>query len=175
MTAGADDESASVSLDNDFIDQLGGPGLDATALRSNRPEVKKTIQASYDVLLGNQASGGLSRIERLAVALRLSRLNDDDTLSAKYRSILRAENAAAALIEAVAQVGSSTGSERLDLIMHHADQTSLSPGASTPADLAALTDKGFTTTEIVVITQIIGLVHLQCRVLRGLQLLGGTL
>jgi uncharacterized protein YciW len=173
MTVRAADQLVSASP-HDFIDRLTSARADAPALRNQRPDVKATMQACFGVLLGENASGGLTRIERLALALRVAHLNDDDTLSYQYRSMLQAEYASPSLIDAVAQAGSSTGSQALDSILRHADSASLSPGAATPADVAALTDSGFTTTEIVVVTQIIGLVHLQCRVLRGLQLLGAA-
>ena len=172
MTVRAADQLVSASP-HDFIDRLSSPRVDATALRNKRPDVKVTMQACFEALLGENASGGL--IERLALALRVARLNDDDALSSQYSSMLQAEYASPSLIDAVAQAGSSTGSQGLDSILRHADSASLSPGAATSADLAALTDNGFTTTEIVVVTQIIGLVHLQCRVLRGLHLLGAAL
>jgi len=174
MTVRAADQVVSASP-HDFIDRLSSPRVDATAIRNKRPDVKVTMQACFEALLGENASGGLTRIERLALALRVARLNDDDALSSQYSSMLQAEYASPSLIDAVAQAGSSTGSQGLDSILRHADSASLSPGAATSADLAALTDNGFTTTEIVVVTQIIGLVHLQCRVLRGLHLLGAAL
>ena len=164
-------DAPALASPHDFIDQSGSPRFDAVALRNTRPDVKATMQACFEVLLGKHASGGLTRIERLALALRIARLNDDDTLSSTFSSMLDAEHASPSLIDAVTQAGAATGSERLDTILRHAKLASFSPGASTPADLAALTDNGFTTTEVVVITQIIGLVHLQCRVLRGLHLL----
>jgi uncharacterized protein YciW len=171
MTVGAADPLVTASP-LDFIDRSSL--ADALTLRNSRRDVKATMQACFEVLLGAKASGELTRIERLALALRVARLNDDDTLSAQYRSMLQAECASPSLIDAVAQAGASTGSQGLDSLLRHADAASLSPDAATPADLTALADHGFTTTEIVLITQIIGLVHLQCRVLQGLHLLGAT-
>jgi CMD domain protein len=163
MTAAADD----------VIDRMAGvaAGSRLAAVRATRPEVVRAAQASYDLLLAPADPAGVSLVERALIALRVAALTPSALGVAWYRARLRDLDADPAMAAAV-ETGDPAGlPPRLAAIMRHADQLTRSPGAATPADLAALTATSLTPADIVTIAQLIAFVSFQVRVVAGLRAL----
>src|SRR5712691_5481754 len=76
----------------DVIAELSGiaPGSALAELRAQRPEAMTHAQGSYAALFDPADVRGLSRTERLAVALRVATLHDATAAAAHYRRRLMA-------------------------------------------------------------------------------------
>jgi alkylhydroperoxidase domain protein len=149
------------ATDVDVISSLAGVSSDSplAELRALRPEAMTHSQGSYHALFDPEASTGLSDAERLTVAARVASLHGDQPATSHYNACLAAVSAA----------GSSP---RLDAMLRHAELLATRPVAARPEDLQALADAGLSTPEIVTLSQIVGFVSFQVRVLAGLRLLG---
>ena len=155
---------------NDVIDLAAGINVGAPldALRSERADIRKHAQGSHDALFSPADDAGLSLAERYAVALRIARSDGAEGLAAFYRERL------------VAEVGRDIVGEweearapgnRLARLLDHTDLLISRPADATPEHLAPLTEAGLSTRAIVVLTQLIGYVSFQTRLVAGLQLL----
>lgn len=73
---------------------------------------------------------------------------------------------------ATAQV--STGDVRLDAALSHARLLSVAPAQATSNDLSALSAAGYSPADIVTLSQLIGFLHFQLRVVAGLAALAAS-
>jgi alkylhydroperoxidase domain protein len=139
----------------DIIAELSGiePGSALAELRAQRPEAMTHAQGSYAALFDPTVVRGLSRTERLAVAERVASRHASTAAAAHYR------------------VG-RTETPRLQAMLQHADLLSTRPREAGPEDLQALADAGLSTQSIVTLSQTIGFVSFQVRVIATLRLLG---
>lgn len=158
---------------DDVINRLAG--LAATsplaALRMQRPEAVKAIAASRQALLDPPDDGGLTRLERTAVALRVATLDGNEALKTYYREAFLASGAP--FDAAAVATGSTTPSlpARLAAMLRHAEMLVLEPVAAKPAHVAALAEAGLTPRQIVTLSQLIAFVTFESRLLAGLSLL----
>lgn len=146
----------------DTIDAALRPDAALTALRDRRDVVRLESQLSHDALLGALASGGLSSQERFAVAARVASLHESEALAADYLRRVPPPGAGA---------DAGERSARLEAMLRHAELLSTDPAQAGPAPLAALAGAGLTAAEIVTLSQLIGFVSYQVRVVAGLALL----
>jgi alkylhydroperoxidase domain protein/CMD domain protein len=163
------------SLQYDVISDLAGvqPDSPLADLRAQRPEATTHAQGSYAALFAN-SDGALSRLERLAAALRVAVRHSSSAAAEHYRQRLRDAGAGSDIIaEALDNPPSASGSPRLQAILAHADLLASRPAQARPEHLQALADVGLSTPEIVSLSQAIGFVSFQVRVIAGLRLLGG--
>src|SRR5215470_8461883 len=82
--------SASGEEATDVMDRLAGlaPGSALAELRRQRADVVEHLQASDAALFGPSEDGGLTRAERLAVAVRIAQLLSNGRLEEHYRARL---------------------------------------------------------------------------------------
>lgn len=157
----------------DLINQLLGlaDGAPLAALRLQRPEAVKAIEASRVALFAPDV-GGLTLAERAAVALRVAVMEADAVLAKSYRARLAAQPGApdAAAVEAGSADPRLT--PRLAAMLEHAERLVLEPIAAEPAHLQALAAVGLSPRAIVVLSQLIAFVTFETRLLAGLRLLG---
>ena len=162
----------------DVIDRLMGlqPEAPLSALRHQRAVVRQHSQGSFDALLEPADASALSRAEREAVALRVATLHACEPLIALHRERLAALAATPAAIDAAAAGPDAPGQDaRRIALLRHADMLSLAPIDARPDHLKALADAGLTPAAIVTLSQLIGFVAYQVRVVAGLALLQGTM
>ena len=98
----------------DAIDELAGitPGSPLDTLRRRKPVTRDNAQASFEALFAPASSGGMSAVERAAVAAFVAGLHGDEPGKGFYGARLRASGAPDALvtaIEAEAQAGVGQG------------------------------------------------------------------
>src|SRR5262245_39069780 len=100
----------------DIISDLAGvrPGSPLADLRAGRPEAALHAQGSYDALFDPTETGGLSQLERFAVALRVTRLHDSTAAARHFHTRLTQAGAVEEDPEAVA-------SPRLRAMLRHAN------------------------------------------------------
>src|SRR3954453_24014775 len=76
---------------SDIVDELAGiaHGTPLHQLRGQRPDVARYAQGSYLALLEPEDPGGVSRIERESIALRVAMLSSNPALADHHRERLR--------------------------------------------------------------------------------------
>ena len=161
----------------DVIDRLMGlqPDTELSALRQERPAVRKHTQGSFDALLEPLDASSFSRAERESVALLVATLHACEPLIALHRERLAALGITPAAMDAAAAGPESPGQDaRLVAMLRHADMLSLAPIEAHPDHLQALANAGLSAAAIVTLSQLIGFVAYQVRVVAGLALLKGS-
>ena len=156
----------------DVMDQVAGLSSDSpiAALRRQRPDFVRYTQGSHDVLLAPAEPGGVSLLERAAVALRVAAIEHDAALVTHYRHAMQQAGANDAAI-AAAERGTGEATPRLAAILQHVSRIATAPRTATRAGLDALRAIGLSPQDIVVITQLVAFVSYQVRVAAGLRLL----
>jgi alkylhydroperoxidase domain protein len=118
---------------------------------------------------------GLSPEERLAAALRVAVLHEEQSVVDHYREALLGTGQGSA--ELAERITAGTPSEqlpaRLSAILSHVDLLVLRPAAARPADLGALAAAGLSSPEIITLSEVIAFVSFQIRVYVGLTLIRG--
>jgi uncharacterized protein YciW len=147
----------------DVVDMAVGLTADSAvvALRRQRPDFVRYSQGSHDVLMAPADPGGVSLVERAAVALHVASIERDAALVAHYQARL-----------------DELGGERpvrLGAILEHVTVVAGSPGSATPTGLKRLAGVGLSPRDIVAVTQIVAFVSYQARVVAGLRALGADI
>src|SRR5437764_8688830 len=158
----------------DVMDALAGlaPGSPLAALRRERPEVVRTMQASDRAIFSPEDDGGLSRAERAAAALRIAILLRDAVLDRHYRARLATLDPTGDLASRVKSDAAAGADRRWDALMAHVDRVTDDPDSATRGDLGALASVGLSPHAVVSLSQVIAYVNFQSRVLAGLRMLG---
>jgi CMD domain protein len=194
----------------DVIDALVGvkPGSALDAIRHRRPQARDQAQASYCALFAPEVPGGVTAIERFAVAAFVTGLHGDAGIGAFYAGRLTDSGASAELRRAVeAAMAAAKGQgpygaypagplsredaagpthrvsseirgalgPRLAAAFDHMHLLVFHPRDAAPAALQGLLDAGWSTTDIVTLSQIAAFLSFQIRVVAGLRVLAGTL
>src|SRR6267154_454863 len=145
----------------DLIDTLAGiaPGSALDKARDNRPEARKHAQTSYDALFSPKDFGGFSAIERFAVAAFVAGLHGRPETKDYY----------AGLVYAIGASERHTLGPRLSTAFEHTHMLVLHPRDAAPPSLQALLDAGWSTTDIVTLSQLVSFLSFQIRVVAGLK------
>jgi len=167
---------------SDLLNTLAGigPGSPLLAVREGRSRATAHAQGGHDALLQPPEPGGVSRLERAAIALRVAAWHDEPLLVAHYRELLGAAGGGDALAGSATAVaggapdGGLVETGRLAAALRHADLLSTRPADAEPEHLAALARAGLSADDVVTVSQTIGFVSFQARVLAGLLALAGT-
>ena len=179
------------------------PGSPLDAIRARRPEARAQAQATYRALFTPDVPGGVSADERFAVGSFVAGLHGDAAIAAFYAARLTASAALreavdAAIAEAKAEgpygsypagplsredtagpvyrAGAATRralGRRLAAAFEHVHLLVFHPRDAAPAALQALLDAGWSTTDIVTLSQIVAFLSFQIRVVTGLRILAG--
>jgi CMD domain protein len=189
---------------SDVIDQLVGiaPGSRLDAIRAQRSEARKHAQASYDSLFQPRSAGGVSADERHVIAAFVASLHGEPRTDAFYAAKLPAALRAAVIAEAASaqakgpygrfpegplsaedapgatwkasETGRKALGPRLAAALEHAHMLVFHPRDAAPSSLQSLLDAGWSTTDIVTISQLVSFLSYQIRVVAGLTVLGST-
>ena len=158
----------------DILNQLAcmGLGQSLVELRTQRADVARFAQGSYDALLNPPDPAGVSLVERGLIALHVALISHSAPLVAHYRQRLVEHGAPAESIGAVEQFPKGNAlTPRLASILQHATMLINEPHTATPEHLAQLQMHGVSGHDLVTISQLIAFLSFQVRVLAGLQLL----
>ncbi|HWD58843.1 MAG TPA: CMD domain protein, partial [Stellaceae bacterium] len=188
--------------DTDVIDTLVriAPGSALDAIRGRRKQAREQAQASYRALFVPKDEGGVSAIERFAVAVFITGLHGEAETAAFYAARLAATGASAALRAAIdAAVAAAKGQgpygaypagplsredttgpahhvavatraalgPRLAAAFEHIHMLVFHPRDAAPAALQALIDAGWSTADIVTLSQLAAFLSFQIRVVAG--------
>ena len=161
---------------NDVIDHLANvaPGSPVAELRAERPALTRFSQASYVSLFEPENDNGLSRKERDLVALRVALLTPDERLARWHEDRLAADSGTMATVSAVSAFPAVSPelTPREVAILRHTDLVTQRPVDAEPSDVEALRTAGLSTREIVTLSQLIGFLAYEVRVLAALRALG---
>jgi uncharacterized protein YciW len=154
----------------DVMDALAGlpPGSPVAELRRQRTDVVRYTQTSDEAIFAPADDGGLTRLERLAAALRVAVRLHDTMLGDHYRERL------VALVGGKAPEHAEGDAKRRALIHGHVDRVTSDPDSATKADIDALLAGGLSPHAVVSLSQVIAYVNFQSRVLAGLRMLRGA-
>lgn len=154
----------------DLIDRLAGiaPASPLALLRRQRPDIRAHMQGAYDALVDPPDPGHVSHAERAAIALRVARIERDETFAAHFRAVLD-DAAAHDLIAAVE--GAASGTPRLQALLAFTDLVTSTPDRADGQEMARLRGFGLDARDIVAVTQLIAFMTYETRVLAGLRIL----
>jgi CMD domain protein len=170
------------------------------ALRAQRAEARLNAQKSYEALFEPKSAGGATLAERNAVAAFVSGLHRDAEALAFYQRGLADQSVAVAIDEEIAR-GAASGpygrypegplsvedkpgpafrvsesnrkklGARLAAALEHAHLLVFHPRDASPAALEALREAGWSTTDIVTLSQLVAFLTFQIRAVAGLRAL----
>ena len=189
----------------DVIDTLVGiaPGSKLDAIRANRSEARKHAQASYASLFEPREVGGVAAYERNVIAAFVAGLHGEPRTIAFYaarlptnlRATVAAEVAAASNkgpyghfpkgplstedapgpTWKMSEAGRQALGARLAAAFEHTHMLVFHPRDAAAPALQALLDAGWSTTDIVTLSQLVAFLSYQIRVVSGLSTLASTL
>ena len=189
----------------DVIDTLVGiaPGSKLDAIRANRSEARKHAQASYTSLFEPRDMAGVTADERHALAAFVAGLHGEPRTEAFYAAKLPAALRSAVATEVaagrskgpygrfpkgplsvedapgpswkVSDAGRQALGARLPAAFEHTHMLVFHPRDAAAPALQALLDAGWSTTDIVTISQLVSFLAYQIRVVAGLSTLASTL
>jgi CMD domain protein len=191
--------------DSDVIDTLAGiaPGSRLDTIRTLRPEARKHTQLSYLGLFEPRDLGGVTVVERFAVAAFVAGLHGRPETSSFYAAGVPAKlQAAIAADVATAKTNGPYGAypkgplsaedkagplyrvadgarhilgPRLASAFEHVHMLVFHPRDAAPPSLQALLDAGWSTTDVVTLSQLVAFLSFQIRVVAGLRTLASKL
>ena len=189
----------------DVIDTLVGiaPGSKLDAIRANRSEARKHAQASYTSLFEPRDMAGVTADERHAIAAFVAGLHGEPKTDAFYAAKLPAGLRAAVVAEVaaarskgpygrfpkgplsaedapgptwkVSDAGRKALGARLPAAFEHTHMLVFHPRDAAAPALQSLLDAGWSTTDIVTVSQLVAFLSYQIRVVSGLSILASTL
>lgn len=189
----------------DVIDMLVGiaPGSKLDAIRAQRSEARKHAQASYTYLFEPRDPGSVTADERHAIAAFVAGLHGEPKTSAFYAAKLPVSLGAAVAAEVATaksqgpyghfpkgplSVEDAPGptwkasdasrkvlGPRLTAAFEHTHMLVFHPRDASAPSLQSLLDAGWSTTDIVTISQLVSFLSYQIRVVAGLSTLASTL
>jgi len=176
------------------------PGSPLDAVRARRPQARLHAQASHDSLFNPLSEADVARHERYAIACFVAGLHDRPDILAFYEKGLE-DQALTSAIAAAATAARTHGpyghypkgplsaedrpgpvhriasparealGDRLAAALEHTHMLVFHPRDAAPPHLQALLDVGWSTTGIVVISQLVAFLSYQIRVVAGLSVL----
>ena len=182
-----------------LTDIAAGSPLDA--IRAQRPQARIHAQATYDSLLKPASEADASKRERFAIALFVARLHGQQEMTRHYGGFLESDAALQEAVSTAAAAAEAEGpyghypkgplsaedtpgpahriaapvreqlGGRLAAALEHTHMLVFHPRDASPAHLQALIDAGWSTTGIVVISQLVAFLSYQIRVVTGLRVL----
>jgi uncharacterized protein YciW len=157
----------------DLLNHLAGIGSN-TALarvRNFRPEFVTGAELCRNAVLEPEAEVGLGRPLRAALAARMAQANAHTELAGYYREQLALVSTDPDMV-IIADGGYPDAVDaRLRAILRHTDLITIAPRACTRADTERLVNQGVVTPEVVALTELIGFLNFEVRVLATLDLL----
>jgi CMD domain protein len=160
----------------DIFNQLAGIADDSPVgqLRASRDVTFNAAAGSYRALITPDDPGGLTYSERDAIAYRIALIEQSPAVSQHHRQRLITAGATADHLEAIEQF--PQGSDRLDphlvAALTHSDLLTRSPRDASKDEIAALKAEGFSTRDIISLSQLIAFVSFEVRLLSALRILG---
>lgn len=142
----------------------------ATTL-GKRADVVELTQKTYEAALLPGDPGGLPHAERIAIACRIAKINDDEAFWRHFEEMMEercADPATARLADIWFNGG---GDARLEALIHYVDLVAHDPKHAAAADIVRLRAAGIGDADIVRLSELIAFTSYQIRVAQGLRLM----
>jgi uncharacterized protein YciW len=160
----------------DVVDHTAAlsPNQPIWTLRRQREKVVSATQSSHDAMFSHKVEG-LSRTDRLLVALHACRVSKAPNLASHYREELAVEGADTAVANAVERGEiASLADARLRAMLVFTGKLIERPIEGDRAAIEALAAHGLSTPALVVLSQLIAFLSYQVRVVAGLKALAAA-
>ena len=159
----------------DLIESLLGigPGSAIALLRAGRDAIRTHTEGAYRELATPAEPGGVSLVERAALAWRVAAMEKSGALASHYRGLLAGLATAAELRIAGAGPGEGDAG-RFAVLLRYGDLVAAHPGRVTQAEIDELSAQGLSPQDIVAVTQLVSFVPFQVRLLAGLGAMEGA-
>lgn len=157
----------------DVIDTIASlpSGSPLQLARLTRPQFTDGAESCRAAVIAPAVDVGLGLPLRAALAARMARLNADQNLERHYRETLQALAPDPGMIR-VAEGGYPANADmRLRAIIRHTDLLTIAPRACTRADTERLHADGLSVPEVVALTELIGFLNFEVRIVATLNLL----
>nr|WP_269327650.1 peroxidase-related enzyme [Kineosporia mesophila] len=138
-----------------------------SALATVREDVRAPTLALDDLVLRPVEERGLSRTDRLRIALRVAQVNQHTALTSRWATELGSDADPVADPERWSTLGPRTAA-----ILAHAEQMALDPRDLGRDDMRNLTDLGLEAPQVVAVAQVVAYVSYLVRLLQGLEAVG---
>jgi CMD domain protein len=180
----------------DVIDTLAGieKGSRLDRVRAERQQARDNAQKSYEALFAPIFPSGVTAEERYAVAAFVAGLHRDERILAFYMEAIVAEISHGAAdgpygryppgplsvedkvgpVHRICEPNRGTLGARLSAALEHAHLLIFHPRDASPAALQRLLDAGWSTTDIVTLSQLVAFLSFQIRVVAGLRVLAAS-
>lgn len=136
-------------------------------LRAERGAIRDHSQGAFEQLVTPAEPGGVTHVERAALALRIALLEGDKALADRFRAILTPIATPAEL--SAAQTFPAPGfADRFSLLLHYADLVVAEPERCGQEDIDELSAHRLSAQDIVAVTQLVAFVPYQIRLHAGL-------
>ena len=139
---------------------------------SSREELMALSQEAHDACITPKDSGGISFSERAALASRMCSLNSEYQLASYYAGMIPGGDLALQMADPQLQM---PGSPRIDCMLKHTDLVTTHPKDTIASDIQLLEANGFSTADIVRLSELIAFVNYTIRVVKGVRLMEGIL
>jgi CMD domain protein len=161
----------------DAIDAILGAADDGpiATLRGQRPRLAAELQDYYRALFEPEVGSAMAfpLLDRYLVAVRVASHTASEAMADWYADLALAAGTSSETLVRVRDVAAPwPEATRLGAAIRHADLLTLRPIATSPADLQALKDAGYTPAGILSLSQTIAFVNYQLRLVAGLRAFG---
>lgn len=160
---------------SDVLDRIAGlpAGSPVDALRRRRPVTRDHSQGSWEALFQDPAPGSFASAERFAVALFVARVSGDPAAADVYRRGLVDAGRPdwAEVFDRAPDVDRRVLGPRLSAALDHADLLVFRPREASRGALEVLAAAGWSTDDLVTLSQLVGFVTYQLKVAAGLRVL----
>ncbi|MEC9309617.1 MAG: hypothetical protein VX966_08975 [Chloroflexota bacterium] len=155
---------------------LSASGIEPTneilEVLSSREELMSLSQEAHDACIIPKDSGGISLSERAALASRMCNLNSEHQLANYYAGMVPSGDPALQMADPLLKM---TDSPRIDCMLKHTDLVTTHPKDTIASDIQHLEANGFSTADIVRLSELIAFVNYTIRVVKGVRLMEGIL
>jgi len=139
-----------------------------------RSEILQLTENSHNAVLHPSDVGGISYALRAVIAVRISAIHQDVKLQSHYRKLLEDTGESSAPAEIFCDphtMPTLEANDRLKTIIEHVDLLTYSPQMANKTSIEKLKTAGVEDADIVRITQLVGFINYQVRLIQGIRLL----
>ena len=155
---------------------LSASGIEPTdeilEVLSSREELMSLSQEAHDACITPTDSGDISFSERAALASRMCNLNSEYQLANYYADMLPDGDPALQMADPQLKMPDSP---RINCMLKHTDLVNTHPKDTIASDIQHLKASGFSTADIVRLSELISFINYTIRVVKGVRLMEGIL
>ncbi|QZN97520.1 hypothetical protein [Symbiopectobacterium purcellii] len=158
--------------ENDLINQMAGIDAGSTRdrLRRLRPDYVSGVEACRCSVLTPHDDQGLPAALRALLALRMARTLGVSAQVAFYQRLV--DSLPSSQTDLALNADGKQGTRAFQALVYHCDVVTNNPAASSQQDLEHLQQAGWTTPQIIALSELIAFINFESRLVVGLSALG---